>query len=62
MKSSDSIAYLVNTGWNGKGNRISLKDTRKIIDNILNNNIDYISTTKIPIFGLSIPTSLVSLA
>ena len=40
MKMNSSKAYLVNTGWNGRGERISLKNTRLIIDNILNNKID----------------------
>ncbi len=58
MKISNSKAYLVNTGWNGKGERISLKDTRIIIDKIINNEIDNVLTTKIPIFNLSIPVQL----
>ena len=58
MKMNNSKAYLVNTGWNGRGERISLKNTRSIIDNILNNKIDNVPTTKIPIFNLEIPTEL----
>ena len=58
MKINNSKAYLVNTGWNGRGERISLENTRSIIDNILNNKIDSVPTTKIPIFNLEIPTEL----
>ena len=58
MKMNNSKAYLVNTGWNGRGERISLKNTRLIIDNILNDKIDSVPTTKIPIFNLDIPTEL----
>ena len=58
MKMNNSKAYLVNTGWNGRGERISLKNTRSIIDNILNDKIDNVPTTKIPIFNLEIPTEL----
>ena len=58
MKMNNSKAYLVNTGWNGRGERISLKNTRSIIDNILNNKIDNVPTTNIPIFNLEVPTEL----
>ena len=58
MKMNNSKAYLVNTGWNGRGKRISLNNTRSIIDNILNNKIDNVPTTKIPIFNLEVPTEL----
>ena len=58
MKINNSKAYLVNTGWNGKGRRISLKDTRSIIDKILNDEIDGVKTNKIPIFNLEIPIEL----
>lgn len=58
MKMNNSKAYLVNTGWNGRGERISLKNTRSIIDNILNDKIDNVPTTNIPIFNLEIPTEL----
>ena len=58
MKMNNSKAYLVNTGWNGRGERISLNYTRSIIDNILNNKIDNVPTTKIPIFNLEVPTEL----
>ena len=58
MKMNNSKAYLVNTGWNGRGERISLKNTRAIIDNILNNKIDNVPTTNIPIFNLDVPTEL----
>ncbi len=51
-------AYLVNTGWNGTGKRISIKDTRAIIDAILDCSIDNAPTKKIPFFNLEIPTEL----
>ena len=58
MLESNAKAYLVNTGWNGKGKRISLKDTRTIIDNILNDQIDESSISNVPIFNLSIPKNI----
>lgn len=58
MEAAGSSAYLVNTGWNGTGKRISIKDTRAIIDGILNGNIDDTDTRIIPYFNLEIPTSL----
>ncbi|KGN89341.1 phosphoenolpyruvate carboxykinase [Porphyromonas crevioricanis] len=51
-------AYLVNTGWNGTGKRISIKDTRGIIDAILDGSIDKAPTKQIPYFGFSVPTQL----
>ena len=58
MKISGAKAYLVNTGWNGSGKRISIKDTRGIIDAILNGDVDKINTKFIPIFNLEVPVSL----
>lgn len=58
MKESGAKAYLVNTGWNGTGKRISIKDTRGIIDAILNGNIKSAPTKKIPYFDLEVPTQL----
>ena len=58
MKISGAKAYLVNTGWNGSGKRISIKDTRGIIDAILNGKINETTTNKIPYFDLEIPTVL----
>ena len=58
MKISGAKAYLVNTGWNGTGKRISIKDTRGIIDAILNGAILNAPTKKIPYFGFEIPTEL----
>ena len=58
MKLSGAKAYLVNTGWNGTGKRISIKDTRGIIDAILDGSINKAKTKKIPIFDLEVPTSL----
>ncbi|MFC3393955.1 phosphoenolpyruvate carboxykinase (ATP) [Brenneria rubrifaciens] len=58
MQAAGAQAYLVNTGWNGTGKRISIKDTRGIIDAILNGSIDDAQMQTLPIFNLSIPTSL----
>ena len=58
MEASGATAYLVNTGWNGTGKRISLKDTRAIIDRILDGSIDKVETKMIPYFNLEVPTSL----
>jgi phosphoenolpyruvate carboxykinase (ATP) len=58
MEAVGAEAYLVNTGWNGTGKRISIKDTRGIIDAILNGSIEQATTKSIPIFNLEIPTSL----
>ena len=58
MKTSNANAYLVNTGWNGKGERISLKDTRLIINAILNEELDIKNFTNLPIFNLQIPSNL----
>ena len=58
MEQHKATAYMVNTGWNGTGKRISIKDTRAIIDAILDNSIEKASTTIIPIFNLEIPTKL----
>ncbi len=58
MKKSGATAYLVNTGWNGTGKRISIKDTRAIIDAILNGSIDKMPTKMLPLFNLEIPTEL----
>ena len=58
MEKSGAKAYLVNTGWNGTGNRISIKDTRGIIDAILNGAILNAPTKKIPYFNFEVPTEL----
>ena len=58
MKKSGAKAYLVNTGWNGSGKRISIKDTRGIIDAILNGAILKAPTKKIPYFDFEVPTVL----
>ena len=58
MKEHGAKAYLVNTGWNGTGKRISLKDTRAIIDAILSSEIDTVPTQHIPYLNLTIPASL----
>ena len=58
MKEHGAKAYLVNTGWNGTGKRISLKDTRAIIDSIIDGSIEKAERTTIPIMNLEIPTSL----
>ncbi len=58
MQKSGAKAYLVNTGWNGTGKRISIPDTRGIIDAILNGDIKNAPTKKIPIFDFEVPTEL----
>ena len=58
MEKSGAKAYLVNTGWNGTGKRISIKDTRGIIDAILDGSILKADTKTIPYFNLEVPTSL----
>ena len=58
MKANDSHAYLVNTGWNGTGKRISIRDTRGIIDAILDGSILTAPTKQIPIFNFTVPTEL----
>ena len=58
MEKSGAKAYLVNTGWNGTGKRISIKDTRGIIDAILNGDIQKAPTKKIPYFNFEVPTEL----
>ena len=58
MKMSGAKAYLVNTGWNGSGKRISIKDTRGIIDAILNGDIKTAPTKTIPYFNFEVPTEL----
>ena len=58
MKVSGAKAYLVNTGWNGTGKRITIKDTRGIIDAILNGDIANAPTKTIPVFNFEVPTEL----
>ncbi len=58
MEKSGAKAYLVNTGWNGTGKRISIKDTRGIIDAILNGDVLKAPTKKIPVFDFEVPTEL----
>ena len=58
MEKSGAKAYLVNTGWNGTGNRISIRDTRGIIDAILDGSIEKAPTKKIPYFNFEVPTEL----
>ena len=58
MKKSGAKAYLVNTGWNGTGKRISIKDTRGIIDAILNGDVNKAPTKRIPYFNFEVPTEL----
>ncbi|MCS2171160.1 phosphoenolpyruvate carboxykinase (ATP) [Scandinavium sp. TWS1a] len=58
MQASGAQAYLVNTGWNGTGKRISIKDTRAIIDAILDGTLDNTETFTLPMFSLQIPTEL----
>ena len=58
MEKSGAKAYLVNPGWNGTGKRISIRDTRGIIDSILNHEIDKAPTKTIPFFNFVVPTQL----
>ena len=58
MEKSGAKAYLVNTGWNGTGKRISIKDTRGIIDAILDGSINNAPTKQIPLFDFTVPTEL----
>lgn len=62
MEKTGARAYLVNTGWNGTGKRISIRDTRGIIDAILNGSIDNAPTKKIPFFDFEVPTKLQGVA
>ena len=55
---SGAKAYLVNTGWNGTGKRISIRDTRGIIDAILSGAINEAPTKTIPMFNFQVPTEL----
>lgn len=58
MEAAGAKAYLVNTGWNGTGKRISIKDTRAIIDAILSGDIEKSDMIKLPVFDLEVPTAL----
>jgi phosphoenolpyruvate carboxykinase (ATP) len=58
MEAHGAEAYLVNTGWNGTGKRISIQDTRGIIDAILDGSIEKAETKIIPVFNLEVPTAL----
>ena len=58
MEQHQAKAYMVNTGWNGTGKRISIKDTRAIIDAILDGSIEKAETTMVPMFNFEIPTAL----
>ncbi len=58
MEAAGAEAYLVNTGWNGTGKRISIKATRAIIDSILDGSIDKAESTQLPYFDLAVPTAV----
>jgi phosphoenolpyruvate carboxykinase (ATP) len=58
MEKHQATAYMVNTGWNGSGKRISIKDTRAIIDAILDGSIEKAETKTIPVFNFVVPTAL----
>ena len=58
MNAAGAEAYLVNTGWNGTGKRISIKDTRAIIDGILDGSIENAEFKQLPYFNLAVPQSL----
>jgi len=58
MEQHNATAYMVNTGWNGTGKRISIKDTRAIIDAILDGSIEKATTKNVPVFNFEVPTAL----
>jgi len=58
MDEHGAKAYLVNTGWNGTGKRISIKDTRAIIDSIIDGSIEKTEKKHIPILNLTVPVKL----
>ena len=58
MEKHQTTAYMVNTGWNGTGKRISIKDTRAIIDSILDGSIENAETIVLPTFNLEVPMTL----
>jgi len=58
MSAHKATAYMVNTGWNGTGKRISIKDTRAIIDAILDGSIENAETAVVPVFNFNVPTAL----
>lgn len=58
MDEHNAQAYMVNTGWNGTGKRISIKDTRAIIDRILDGSIENAEMTNVPVFNFQVPTAL----
>lgn len=58
MEQNNAKAYMVNTGWNGTGKRISIKDTRAIIDAILDGSIEKAETKIVPVFNFEVPTAL----
>ncbi|CCG54537.1 Phosphoenolpyruvate carboxykinase (ATP) [Flavobacterium indicum GPTSA100-9 = DSM 17447] len=58
MEEHNATAYMVNTGWNGTGKRISIKDTRAIIDAILDGSIEKAETSTVPVFNFTVPTAL----
>lgn len=58
MEKHNAKAYMVNTGWNGTGKRISIKDTRAIIDAILDGSIENAETAVVPVFNFNVPTAL----
>ncbi len=58
MEEHNTTAYMVNTGWNGTGKRISIKDTRAIIDAILDGSIEKVETKIIPVFNFEVPLTL----
>ncbi len=58
MEQNQAKAYMVNTGWNGTGKRISIRDTRAIIDAILDGSIENAETKMVPVFNLEVPTYL----
>ena len=62
MRAHGAGAWLVNTGWTGgaygAGSRMSLKHTRAIVDAIHSGELSKSETTRMPTFGLRVPTKV----
>ena len=61
MHDAGAKAYLINTGWNGQGKRISLANTRALINAIFDGELDDAETETLPIFNLQMPKALAGL-
>lgn len=58
MADTSAQAWLINTGWNSKGERLSLTNTRNIISAILNGSVSKTLYKEIPVFNLSVPDNI----